>query len=143
MRLQGGGTIGPAFLPAGLKIAMTPHIPVEGPSDRDSLVDQTVAYVRGNLLLRIAMFVTAIDYLAAIALVLSGKMAGELAGVLALLSILSWFFAVCLPVMNRELRVRMGGARVFYWSEVVEMFFRVLLFVVTCFYTALLAYAAV
>lgn len=122
---------------------MTPHIPVEGPSDRGSLVDQTVAYVRGNLLLRVAMLVTAIDYLAAIVLVLSGKMAGELAGLLALFSILSWFFAVCLPVMNRELRVRMGGARFFYWSEVVEMFFRVLLFVVTGFYTAVLAYATV
>jgi hypothetical protein len=141
--LHGGGTIGRAFLPAALRIAMTPHIPAEGPSDRGSLVDQTVAYVRSNLLLRIAMIVTAIDYLAAIVLVLLGKMDGEMAGLLALFSILSWFFAVCLPVMNRELRVQMGGARSFYWSEVVEMFFRVVLFVVTGFYTALLAYAAV
>jgi len=122
---------------------MTPHIPVEGPSDRGSLVDQTIAYVRGNLLLRVALVVTAIDYLAAVALVLTGKMAGELAGMLALFSILSWFFAVCLPVMNRELRVQLGGRRFSYWSEVLEMFFRVLLFVVTGFYTALLAYAAV
>ena len=122
---------------------MTPHLPVEEPSDRGSLADQTVAYVRSNLLLRIALRVTAIDYLAAIALVLTGKMAGELAGLLALFSILSWFFAVCLPVMNRELRVQLGGTRFFYWSEVLEMFFRVLLFVVTGFYTALLAYAAV
>jgi len=122
---------------------MTPQIPVEGPSDRGSLAEQTVAYVRGNLMLRIAMIVTAIDYLAAIALVLTGKMAGELAGLLALFSILSWFFAVFLPVMNRELRVQLGGARFFYWSEVVEMFFRVVLFVVTVLYTALLAYAAV
>ena len=121
---------------------MTPHLPVEGPSDRGSLVDQTVAYVRGNLLLRIAMIVTAIDYLVAIALVLTGKMAGDIAGLLALFSILSWFFAVFLPVMNRELRVQLGGARFFYWSEVVEKFFRVVLFVVTGFYTALLAYAA-
>jgi len=121
---------------------MTPHIPIEGPSDRGSLVDQTVAYVRGNLLLRIAMTVTAIDYLVAIALVLTGKMAGDSAGLLALFSILSWFFAVFLPVMNRELRVQLGGARFFYWSEVVEMFFRVVLFVVTGFYTAVLAFAA-
>lgn len=122
---------------------MTPHIPVEGPSDRGSLVDQTVAYVRGNLLLRVALLVTAIDYVAAAVLVLTGKMGGELAGMLALFSILSWFFAVCLPVMNRELRVQLGGTRFSYWSEVLEMFFRVLLFVVTGFHTALLAYAAV
>jgi hypothetical protein len=122
---------------------MTPHIPVEGPSDRDSLVDLTGAYVRNNPLLRIAMIVTAIDYLAAIALVLLGKMAGEMAGLLALFSILSWFFAVCLPVMIRELRVQLGGARFFYWSEVVEMLFRFVLFVVIGLHTALLAYAAV
>ena len=122
---------------------MTPHIPVEGPSDRDSLVDQTVAYVRSNPLLRITMIVTSIDYLAAIALVLLGRLNGEMAGLLALLSILSWFFAVCLPVMHRELRVQLGGARFFYWSEVVEMFFRVVLFVFTGLYSALLAYAAV
>jgi hypothetical protein len=122
---------------------MTPHLPVEGPSDDGSLVDQTVAYVRGNPLLRIAMIVTAIDYLAAIVLVLTGKMTGEMAGLLALFSILSWFFAVCLPVMHRELRVQLGGARSFYWSEVVEMCFRVLLIVVTALYTAVLAYAAV
>jgi hypothetical protein len=122
---------------------MTPHIQAEGPSDRGSLVDQTVAYVRGNPLLRVAMVVTAIDYLAAVVLVLTGRMAGELAGLVALLSILSWFFAVCLPVMHRELRVQMGGARSSYWIEVAEMFFRVMLFVVTGFYSALLAFAAV
>jgi len=122
---------------------MTPHLPVEGPPGRSSLVDQTVAYVRGNLLLRIALFVTAIDYLVTIGLVLTGKMAGELAGLLVLFSILSWFFAVCLPVMNREVRVQMGGSRFFYWSDVLEKFFRVVLFVVTGFYTALLVYAAV
>jgi hypothetical protein len=43
--------------------------------------------------------------------------------------------------MHRELRVQLGGARFFYWSEVLEMFFRVLLFVATGFYTAFLVAA--
>ncbi|MHC4547888.1 MAG: hypothetical protein ACYTEZ_03850 [Planctomycetota bacterium] len=122
---------------------MTPQIPVEGPSDRGSLVDQTVAYVRSNPLLRIAMVVTVLDHLGAMVLVVTGKMAGQAAGILALFSVLSWFFAVCMPVMNREVRVRMGGLAVSYWSQVLEMFFRVVLFGLTGLYTALLVYAAV
>ena len=105
-------------------------------------MDLTIAYVRANLVLRIAIVITVIDHVAAILLVLTGRMSGEAAGLLALLSVLSWFFAVCLPVMNREVRIRLGAPPVSYWSEVVEMFARIVVFVQTGLYTALLLYAA-
>ncbi len=88
-----------------------PPLPVENPSDRGSLVDLTVAYVRANILLRVAIVITAVDHVVAILLVLTGRMAGEFAGLLALLSVLSWFFAVCLPVNNREEHVKLGATK--------------------------------
>ena len=120
-----------------------PPLPVENPSDRGSLVDLTVAYVRANILLRVAIVITVVDHIAAILLVLTGRMAGEFAGLLALLSVLSWFFAVCLPVMNRQVRIRLGAPAVGYWSEVVELFGRIVLFVQTGLYTALLLYSTI
>jgi len=117
---------------------MAPHVPIEDPSGRNSLVELTVEYVRGNPLLRVAFAVTAVDHILAIALVAVGRLHGEWAGFLALLSVLSWFFAVCMPVMNREVRARLGAARTTYWVEVLEMFFRVVLCAITALYTAFL-----
>jgi len=115
-----------------------PHFPIEDPSDRRSLVEQSAEYVRSHVLLRITLVVTALDHLAAIALVLFGLLAGPLAGVLAFMSVLSWFFAVCMPVMNREVRAHLGARRSHYWSELTAMFARVLLVAVTLVYTAAL-----
>ena len=119
---------------------MSPFIPVEDPSERGSLVDRTVTYVRSSQLLRIVLTVTLVNHAAAVALVLTSRMVIEFAGLLVLLSILTWFFAVALPVMNREVRTYMGAEATGYWGEVVEMFARVVLGAQTAAYTALLAY---
>jgi hypothetical protein len=120
-----------------------PHLPLEDPSDRSSLVEQTITYVRSSPLLRAAFVVTVVDHVGAIALVALGLLHGEWAGFLALLSVLSWFFAVCMPVMNREVRARLGGERSTYWGEVFEMFFRVALCAITVLYTAFLIGSAI
>jgi len=118
---------------------MTPYI--DDPSDRGSLVDRTVAYVRGSIVLRTLLAATAFNHVAAILMVVADRLAGEMAGLLALLSVLAWFFAVLLPVMNREVRIRLGRAGASYWGEVVEMFATVLLCAQTLLYTAILVYA--
>ena len=121
---------------------MAPHLPVEDPYDR-GLMDRSLSYVRSSPALRIALWVTAIDHVAIVALVVLGRIeSAEVAGILALFSVLTWFFAVCLPVMNRTLRGRLGVPETGYWSEVVEMFGCVMLCVVTALYTGILAYAA-
>jgi len=116
-----------------------PHLPVEDPYDRGSFVDRSRHYVRASPALRIALLVTAIDHIAAIALVLVGRVAPEVAGVFALFSVLAWYFAVCMPVMNRAVRSRLGAPETGYWDEVVEMFGRVVL----CFQTALYSAAVI
>jgi len=122
---------------------MAPHLPVEDPYDGGSLVDRSLSYVRASPALRIALWVTAIDHVAAILLVLLGRIHhAEAAGVFALFSVLAWFFAVCMPVMNRTLRVKIGAPETGYWSEVVEMFGRVVLCFQTVLYTGIMAYAA-
>jgi hypothetical protein len=121
---------------------MAPHLPVEDPSKRGSLVDLTVDYVRGNLVLRVVLVATILNHVGAVALVVLERLRGEMAGLLALLSVLSWFFAVCLPVISREARIRMGGARFSYWGEMVEMFAAVVLCVQTGLFSAILVYAS-
>jgi hypothetical protein len=122
---------------------MAPHLPVEDPYDGGSLMDRSLTYVRSSPALRISLWVTAIDHLAALALVVVGRVQrAETAGVFALFSVLAWFFAVFLPVMNRTLRGRLGAPETGYWSEVVEMFGCVVLCVQTALYTGVVAYAA-
>ena len=116
-----------------------PHLPVEDPYDQGSLVEQSRLYVRASLALRIALIVTAIDHVAAILLVVLGRVPVEVAGVFALFSVLAWFFAVCMPVMNRAVRRRLGAPETGYWGEVSEMFGRVVLCVATALYTAAVA----
>lgn len=120
---------------------MTPFLPVEDPSDRGSLAERTFAYVRANPLLRIMLVVTVVNHAGAVALLLLGFLGAEIAGLLIMLSVLTWFFAVALPVMNREVRLRLQGEATGYWSEVVEMFARVVLCAQTGLYTALLIMA--
>ncbi len=122
---------------------MAPHLPVEDPYDGGSLMDRSLSYVRSSKALRIALYMTAIDHVGALALLAVGRIQRpETAGVFALFSVLAWFFAVCMPVMNRTLRVRFGAPETGYWSEVVEMFGCVVLCVQTVLYTGVVAYAA-
>ncbi|MCK6458357.1 MAG: hypothetical protein L6Q95_00505 [Planctomycetes bacterium] len=122
---------------------MAPHLPVEDPYDGGSLMDRSLSYVRSSKALRIALWVTAIDHAAVLALVIAGRIERpEAAGVFALFSVLAWFFAVCMPVMNRTLRARFGEPETGYWSELVEMFGCVVLCVQTAFYTGIVAWAA-
>ena len=116
------------------------HLPVEDPYDRGSLVDRSRQYVRASPALRIAFLVTAADHIAAVILVAAGRASPEVAGVFALFSVLAWFFAVCMPVMKRIVRVRLGGSETGYWGEVVEMFGVVVLCVQTVLYTAAVVY---
>ncbi|HEX5138551.1 MAG TPA: hypothetical protein VFY93_16380 [Planctomycetota bacterium] len=105
-------------------------------------MDRSLSYVRSSPALRIALWVTALDHVAVIALVVGRRIEHpETAGVFALFSVLAWFFAVCMPVMNRTLRARLGAPETGYWSEVVEMFGCVVLCVQTALYTGVVAYA--
>jgi len=123
---------------------MAPHLPVEDPYEGGSLADRSLQYVRSNLALRIALWVTVVDHIAAIVLVLVNRIQHpESAGVFALFSVLAWFFAVCMPVMNRTLRARVGAPETTYWAEVVEMFGRVVLCVQTALYTGVIAWGVV
>lgn len=119
------------------------HLPVEDPYDRGSLADRSRQYVRASPALRIALLVTAADHVVAVLLVAAGRVSPpEVAGVFALFSVFAWFFAVCMPVMNRTVRARLGAPETGYWGEVVEMFGRVVLCVLTAFYTAFVVYGA-
>jgi hypothetical protein len=118
------------------------HLPVEDPYDRGSLVDRSVHYVRASPVLRIAFYVTLIDHVAAIVLVGLRWMPVEAGGAFALFSVLAWFFAVCLPVMNRTVRARLGAPATSYMGEMTEMFGRVVLSLATLLYTAIVAYGA-
>lgn len=120
-----------------------PHLPVEDPYDRGSLVDRSRHYVRASLALRIALVLTAVDHVAAIALVVAKRVSPQAAGVFALFSVFAWFFAVCMPVMNRTVRSRLGAPETGYWGEVVEMFGRVVLCFQTALYTAAIVWGAV
>ena len=121
---------------------MKQQIPVEDPSRRESLSERTAAYVRENVVLRVLLAVTVVDHLAAIVLVLVGRLPLSVAGLLALISVMTWFFAVPLPLMNRAIRHHAGMSTPSYWGEVVEMFGRVVLFAITGCYTYLLVIAA-
>jgi hypothetical protein len=118
------------------------QLPVEDPSRQGSLMDRSRAYVRQSLLLRVALLATVVNHLAAITLVATHHLTLEWAGVLVLFSVMAWFFAVCLPLMNRSVRLHLGGQAVGYWGEVVEMFTRFFLCLATVLYTATLVFAA-
>ena len=121
---------------------MSPHPPVEDPSKGASLLDQVGVQIRSSLLLRVLLVVTLGNCGAAVLLALTGHLGSRLAGTVLLLMGLSWFFAVGLPLMNREVRFHMSGMRGGYWTELLEIFFRVVLAALTFLCTAMLIYAA-
>jgi len=118
------------------------QLPAEDPYDRGSLADRSLHYVRSNPALRIALVVTVIDHLGAILLVLLKRIPAETAGLFALFSVLAWFFAVCMPVMNRAVRGHLGAPETHYWGEVVEMFGRVVICVQAVLYSTVVLYGA-
>jgi len=121
---------------------MRHQIPVEDPSRRESLSERTATYVRQNVVLRVLLAITVVDHLAAIALVLAGRLPPGVAGTLALISVMTWFFAVPLPLMNRAIRDRAGVSARSHLGDLVERFGRVVLFAITGCYTYLLVMAA-
>ncbi len=118
-----------------------PPSPVEEPSHRGSVVDRSTSYVWGHPALRVALIVTFVDHVVAIVMAIAGPLSPAMAGLLALLSVLTWFFAVVLPMMNREVRASVGADSASYWGELVEMFGRVVLVAQTALYSTLLVYA--
>jgi len=116
---------------------MNPQIPLEDPSPGDSLSQRTAVYIRRSVLLQGVLALTACDHIAALLMVALGTMQAFVAGFLVLLSLLTWFFAVILPVINREVRAHAGVGQT-YLAELVETFGRVVLFAQTGFYTYLL-----
>lgn len=120
---------------------MPPHLRVEEPAPRGSVVDRSTSYVWGHPALRGALIVTFVDHAGAILMTIMGLISAAMAGLLALFSVLTWFFAVLLPMMNREVRAKVGADSSSYWGELVEMFGRVVLVAQTGLYSALLVYA--
>ena len=108
-----------------------------------SIADRTAAYVRANPLLRALLLLTLIDYAGSATLSACGLLNWKMAGFLVLLSLLTWFFAVIMPILNRSVRENLGASPHSYWGGVVEKFARVVLCAQTGLYTALLIYIAV
>ena len=108
----------------------------------ESLVDRTTQYVRGHPLLKALFALTVANYAASALLALRAQLNWQAASYLVLLSVLTWFFAVGIPMMNRANRESMGAPAVGYWGGVVEIFARVVLCAQTGTYTALLVFVA-
>ena len=103
---------------------------------------RTAVYVRRLWSLRWALILTCINHGLALVLIALGDLTLQLGGFLVMLSVLTWFFGVALPVMNREVRIRMGGEGSTYWSDVVEQFARVVVCLQALLYTIALCWAA-
>lgn len=108
-----------------------------------NLVDRTSAYVRSNPLLRALLALTLADFAGSAILAALGKLMWSMAGLLVLLSGLTWFFGVILPIMNRTVRESLGATPESYWGSVVEKFARIVLCAQTGMYTAILVFIAV
>jgi len=112
----------------------------ESPSE--TLAGRTALYVRRRRSLRWALIVTCINHLLAIVLISLGHMTLAMGGFLGMLSVLTWFFGVALPMMNREVRFQLGGDRTGYWSDLVERFARMVVCLQTLLYSVALCWAA-
>jgi hypothetical protein len=104
--------------------------------------ERTATYVRGNPLLRALLLLTFVDYAGSATLAFMGRLNWQMAGFLVLLSLMTWFFAVAVPILNRSVRENLGANPRSYWGGVVEKFARVVLCAQTGLYTALLIYVA-
>jgi len=107
-----------------------------------TLVERTTEYVGANPLLRAMLALTIADFAGSALLALIGKLSWSWAGMLVLLSLFTWFFAVMLPIMNRTVRESLGAPPESYWGGVVEKFARIVLCAQTGIYTAILVYVA-
>jgi len=110
------------------------------PAGGPPLVDRITAYVFHRRSLRVSLVLSLIDHLVAVVAVIAGWADIATAGLLVLLNLLTWFFAVALPVMNREVRAGLGADARTYWSEIVERFAQVVLLGETLLYSLALAW---
>ncbi|MEM8883205.1 MAG: hypothetical protein AAGD14_03975 [Planctomycetota bacterium] len=110
--------------------------------DETPFVDRTTAYVRRHPLLRAMAGLTLLNYLFSIVLGVRGSLSWVAIGYLVLLSALSWFFAVGVPMMNRAIRERAGIDPTGYWGGIVELFARVVLCAQTGIHSFLLVEVA-
>ncbi|MGQ0613296.1 MAG: hypothetical protein ACT4PV_06125 [Planctomycetaceae bacterium] len=78
--------------------------------------------MRSNWYLKTAFYTTLADYAGALLLAASEAVPLGWAGLLILLSLFTWYFAVAMPVMNRAIRSRSTSQRLHYWADVVERF---------------------
>lgn len=107
-----------------------------------TFVDRTTAYVRGNVLLRGLALMTGLNISGGALLAFVGTLRWDMTGYLVLLTLLTWFFAVAVPVMNRAVREQAGADPKSYWGGVVEVFARVVLCAQTGMHASILIYAA-
>jgi len=112
------------------------------PPEPARFTERTSAYVRRNPLLRALLLLTLADYAGSAMLAGTGRLNWQMAGFLVLLSLLTWVFAVAIPILNRSVRENLGANPRSYWGNVVEKFARVVLCAQTGLYTALLIYVA-
>ena len=105
------------------------------------LAARVSAYVRRYPSLSLAAVVTAVDYAVTALLALLGRLTPAFSGYLVLMSVLTWFFAVVLPMANRAVRGRLGRPEISYWGGVTETCGRLVLFGQTALYTYLLVFA--
>lgn len=96
--------------------------------------------MRRHPLLRVLVGLTLLNCAATALMAAGGLLPWEAGGYLVLLSILTWFFGVTLPMMNRAVREHMGAEPVGYWGSVVELFARVVICVQTGLHTSLLVW---
>ena len=120
---------------------MNPQIPLDDPSANPSLSQRTALYIRASVLLQGVLVLTACNHVAVLVLLVLGITSPSMAGFLVLLSLLTWFFAVVLPVINRAVRAHAGVGQT-ELGDLVERFGRLVLFAQTGFYTYLLVQIA-
>ncbi len=87
-----------------------------------SLLERATDYVRSNWYLKTAFYTTLADYAGALLLAASGAVPLGWAGLLILLSLFTWYFAVGMPLMSRTIHSRSTSERIRYWADVVERF---------------------
>jgi len=121
---------------------MTQQSPVDQPSRIATLLDRVSDGVRRSLLLRMVLVLSVANYAGAALFALAGRLPWALAGVLTALSLLTWYFGLGVPLLNREVHERLGSQRFRYWGEVVEMFGRVVLVAHAILFTGMLAMLA-
>jgi len=104
---------------------MTPSPPVPDPSPGLTFLRQATDYVRASRFLVAAFYVTLADYAGALLLAAQGSVPLGWSGLLILLSLFTWYFAVGMAVIGRAVRARSPSDRLRRWADVAERFGRV------------------